>query len=125
MPSYNRIVMMGHLTREPELRATVNGSFVATVGLASNRRYKQGDDLKEEVCFVDMIAFGKTAEIVGQYLSKGDCIHIEGRLQQRRWETDSGEKRQKHEIVADHVTFIKTKKTQHPEGMHDDAPPYT
>lgn len=127
MPSHNHITMMGHLTRSPELRYTPNGTPVATLGLASNRRFKQGDDLKEEVCFVDVVVFGKTAENAAQFLDKGDCILVDGRLQQRRWEQEDGQKRSKHEIVGDRVTYIKTRRgpeatggAQH--GAQDDVP---
>lgn len=106
MASYNRTIIMGNLTRSPELRYTPNGTPLATFGLASNRRFKQGDELKEEVCFVDIVAFGRQAENAAQYLTKGRSVHIEGRLQQRRWETEDGQKRSKHEIVADHITFL-------------------
>jgi single-strand DNA-binding protein len=74
--------------------------------LAVSRRFKQGDDLKEEVCFVDIVVFGKQAEHCGQYLSKGNGVIVEGRLQQRRWETEDGQKRSKHEVVAQTVTFM-------------------
>ena len=67
---------------------------------------KQGEELKEEVCFVDIVVFGKQAEHCGQYLSKGNGAIIEGRLQQRRWETEDGQKRSKHEVVAQSVTFM-------------------
>ena len=124
MPSFNKVILMGNLTRSPELRYTPSGTPVVTIGMASNRRFKQGDELKEEVCFVDVVAFGRTAETAAQYLDKGDCIQVDGRLQQRRWETETGEKRQKHEVVADHVTFIKTKRgpQQEDHGTHDQAP---
>lgn len=117
MPSHNHLTMMGNLTRDPEIRYTPNGTPVASFGLASNRRFKQGDELKEEVCFLDVVVFGKTAETAVQYLHKGDCALFEGRLQQRRWEQDDGSKRSKHELVAQNVTFIRTKKG----GTHDDA----
>lgn len=120
MPSYNRVIMMGHLTRAPELRYTPSGTPVASFGLASNRRFRQGDDLKEEVCFIDVVVFGKTAESAGQYLDKGDCCQIEGRIQQRRWEGEDGRKHSKHEIVAEHITFIKTKRgAQHADTQPD------
>jgi single-strand DNA-binding protein len=71
-----------------------------------SRRFKQGDELKEEVCFIDIVVFGKQAEHCGQYLSKGNGAIVEGRLQQRRWETEDGQKRSKHEVVAQTVTFM-------------------
>jgi single-strand DNA-binding protein len=103
---FNKVILIGNLTRNPELRYTPNGTPVASLGLAVSRRYKQGDDLKEEVCFVDIVVFGKQAEHCGQYLSKGNGIIVDGRLQQRRWETDDGQKRSKHEVVAQTITFL-------------------
>ncbi len=106
----NLVVMSGNLTRDPELRYTPSGTPLASFGLASNRRFKQGDELKEEVCFIDVVVFGKLAEIVGQYKQKGDKIIVTARLQQRRWETDDGQKRSKHELVAEKVEFLGSKK---------------
>jgi single-strand DNA-binding protein len=105
----NKVIMLGHLTRNPELRYTPSGTPVASFGFAVNRRFKQGDDLKEEVCFVDVVVFGKPAENAGQYLAKGSKVLIEGRLQQRRWETEDGQKRSKHEIVADNIQYLSKK----------------
>jgi single-strand DNA-binding protein len=103
---FNKVILIGNLTRNPELRYTPNGTPVAALGLAVSRRYKQGDDLKEEVCFVDIVVFGKQAEHCSQYLSKGNGIIVDGRLQQRRWETEDGQKRSKHEVVAQSITFL-------------------
>ena len=106
MAGFNKVILMGNLTRNPELRYTPSGTPVASFGLAVSRRFKQGEDLKEEVCFVDIVVFGRQAEHCGQYLSKGNGAIIEGRLQQRRWETEDGQKRSKHEVVAQTVTFM-------------------
>ena len=106
MVGFNKIILIGNLTRNPELRYTPSGTPVANFGLAVNRRFRQADDQKEEVCFVDIVVFGKQAEHCGQYLSKGDVAIIDGRLQQRRWETEDGQKRSKHEVVAQNVTFL-------------------
>lgn len=99
---------MGNLTRDPELRYTPNGTAVANLGLAVNRRWKSGDELKEETDFFDIVVFGKQAENCGEYLHKGRPILVEGRLQQRRWETDDGQKRSKIEVVASNVQFLGT-----------------
>ncbi len=106
MAGFNKVILVGNLTRNPELRYTPSGTPVASLGLAVSRRYKQGDDLKEEVCFVDIVVFGKQAEHCGQYLSKGNGVIVDGRLQQRRWETEDGQKRSKHEVVAQTITFL-------------------
>jgi single-strand DNA-binding protein len=121
---FNKVILMGNLTRNPELRYTPSGTPVASFGLAVSRRFKQGDDLKEEVCFVDIVVFGKQAEHCGQYLSKGNGAIVEGRLQQRRWETEDGQKRSKHEVVAQTVTFMPKRQDGGGAGseppMHDE-----
>lgn len=106
MNGFNKVILMGNLTRNPELRYTPSGTPVASFALAVNRRYRQGEEMKEEVCYIDIVVFGKQAEHCGQYLSKGNGVIVEGRLQQRRWETDDGQKRSKHEVVAQTVTFM-------------------
>lgn len=117
MAGFNKVILIGNLTRNPELRYTPNGTPVAALGLAVSRRYKQGDDLKEEVCFVDIVVFGKQAEHCGQYLSKGNGVIVDGRLQQRRWETEDGQKRSKHEVVAQTITFL-PKRSEGGGGAH-------
>jgi single-strand DNA-binding protein len=98
---------MGNLTRDPEVRYTPNGSAVANFAIAVNRKYKQGEETKEEVSYIDIVVFGKQAENCGQYLNKGDAALIEGRLQQRRWDDkDTGAKRSKVEVAAQSVTFM-------------------
>ncbi len=113
---FNRMTAIGNLTRNPEVRYTPSGTPVATFGLAVNRRFKQGEDLKEEVMFIDVVVFGRTAENCSQHLVKGQQVLIEGRLQQRRWETEDGQKRSKHEIVAENVQFG-AKPGQHSNGQ--------
>jgi single-strand DNA-binding protein len=103
---FNKVILIGNLTRNPELRYTPSGTPVANFGLAVNRRFRQGDDQKDEVCYVDIVAFGKQAENCGQYLSKGDGAIIDGRLHYRQWETEEGQRRSKHEVVAQSVTFL-------------------
>jgi single-strand DNA-binding protein len=106
MASLNKVILLGNLTRDPELRYTPNGTPVASFGLAVNRRYRQGDESRDEVCYVDIVTFGRQAETVGEYLNKGNLAMIEGRLQWRSWETEDGQKRSKHEVVASNVQFL-------------------
>ena len=106
MSDTNTVIMTGNLTRKPELRYTPKGTGIADFGLASNRHYKQGDDLKEEVCFVDVTVFGSTAVAVASHLDKGRKVLVEGRLQFRSWETEAGQKRSKLEVVAERVNFL-------------------
>ncbi len=124
MVELNKVILIGNLTRNPELRYTPSGTPVANFGLAVNRRFRQGDDQKEEVCFVDIVVFGKQAEHCGQYLSKGDGAIVDGRLQQRRWETEDGQRRSKHEVVAQSVTFGPKKRSHdgEPGGGEEEYP---
>lgn len=112
MLNLNAVSLFGRLTRQPEVRFTTNGTAVASFGVAANRQFKQGEDLKEEVCFVDIVVFGKQAEACGQHLEKGQAVIVTGRLQQRRWEDGNGDKHSKHEVVADHVSFGPKKQNQ-------------
>jgi len=106
MTSFNKVILLGNLTRDPEVRYTPNGIAVASFAIAVNRKYKQGDETKEEVSYIDIVVFGKQAESCGQYINKGDSVLIDGRLQQRRWETEDGQKRTKIEVVAQSVNFM-------------------
>jgi len=106
MASLNKVILLGNLTRDPELRYTPNGTPVSSFGLAVNRRYRQGDEWKDEVCFIDVVTYGRQAETVGEYLSKGSLALVEGRLQWRSWESEEGQRRSKHEVVANTVQFM-------------------
>ena len=103
---FNKVILIGNLTRDPEMRYTPQGTSVCNFGLAVNRKYKQADDAKEEVMFINIVVFGKQADTCGQYLNKGSSALIEGRLKENRWETEDGQKRSKHEIVAQSVRFL-------------------
>ena len=112
MAGFNKVSLMGNLARDPEIRYAPNGTPVANFGLAVNRRYRQAEEMREDVCFVDIVIFGKQAETCGQYLSKGQGALIEGRLQMRKFETKEGQKVTKHEVVAENVRFL-SKRTDH------------
>jgi single-strand DNA-binding protein len=102
----NRVLLAGNLTRDPQLRQ-VGQSAVANFGLAVNRRFKGADgEPREEVTFIDIEAWGRTAELVGQYLTKGRAAFIEGRLKLDAWDDKDGQKRQKLKVVADGVQFL-------------------
>lgn len=107
MANLNKVFIMGNLTRNPELRYTPAGLAVASFGIAINSTWtaKNGEK-KEEVCYVDVSIFGRRAEVVGEYFSKGSPIFIEGRLQYNQWETKDGQKRNTLRIVADNFQFI-------------------
>ena len=106
MASLNHVVLLGNLTRDPEVRYTPSGTPVATLGLAVNNRVKQGDEWKDDPCFIDIVVFGKQAESCGEYLSKGQPVLVEGRLRYRTWEGQDGQKRSKHEVTAFRVQFM-------------------
>ena len=106
MSDSNIVVLTGNLTRRPELRYTPQGTGIADFGLASNRRYKVGDELQEETCFIEVTVFGSTAVAVASHLDKGRKVLVEGRLRWRQWETETGGKRSKLEVVAERVNFL-------------------
>ena len=106
MANFNKVILAGNLTRDPEVRYTPKGTAIAKLGMAINNRMKQGEEWKDEVCFVDVVVFGKQAENCSEYLNKGKLVLVEGRLQWRSWEDQSGQKRSKHEVVAQTVRFM-------------------
>jgi single-strand DNA-binding protein len=104
--SFNQVILMGNLTRDPELRTTPNGQTVCSFSLALNRSYKSADgNWTEATDFIDIVAWGPLGERVAQYLTKGRPALINGRIQSRSWEQD-GQKRSKVEVVAQDVTFL-------------------
>ena len=107
MASFNKVMLMGNLTRDPELRFTSNGSAVASFGLAVNRKFKQGDEWKDDVCFVDITAWGRQAETCKDYLRKGSSVMVEGRLKYDQWQDrDTGKTRSKLNVTATNVQFL-------------------
>ena len=105
MASYNRVVLVGNLTRDVELRYTPQGTAVTDVSLAVNERVKRNDQWVEEANFFDITLWGRTAEVAGEYLGKGSSILIEGRLKLDRWEQD-GQKRSKIKIVGEKMQML-------------------
>jgi single-strand DNA-binding protein len=114
---YNKIILVGNLTREVELKALPGGSDLAIFGLATNKKWKdQNGEDRQEVMFIDISVFGKMAGVLNQYLSKGSKVLIEGRLVLEQWEKD-GQKRSRHKIIADTVQFMDTKSSSQ-GGQH-------
>lgn len=110
---FNRIIMLGNLTRDPELRYLPSGGAVCTTGLATNRRFKKTDGSQgEEVCFIDITFFGRTAEIANQYLSRGKKVLVEGRLKLDQWTDQQGVKRSKHSITVETLQMIDKQDTE-------------
>jgi single-strand DNA-binding protein len=108
MASFNKVILVGNLTRDPELRYTPKGTAIARLGIACNRKWKsETGELKEEVTFVDVDAFGKTAETIAQYLKKGRPILMEGRLKYDTWEDkQTNQKKSKLGVVLESFQFI-------------------
>lgn len=108
MASYNRVIMIGNLTRDPEYKQLSSGQAVCRLGLASNRQFKnrQSGDMVQEVCYVDIDVWGAQAESCRQYLQKGRSVLVEGRLKLDSWQDENGNNRSKHTIVADRVVFL-------------------
>ena len=106
MASYNKVLLMGNLTRDPELRFTAGGTAVANFGIAVNRKFKQGEEWKEDVCFVDITVWGKLAENCTEYLSKGRRVLVDGRLNFSSWEAKDGQTRNKLDVVANSVDIL-------------------
>ena len=129
MASFNKVMLMGNLTRDPELRYTSNGSAVASFGIAVNRKFKQGDEWKDDVCFVDITVWGKQGENCAEYLSKGRPAFVEGFLKFSTWESD-GQRKSKLEVVANTVQFLGSRSDstggtsveQTPVSDEDDVP---
>ena len=108
MASFNKVILMGNLTRDPELRYTSSGYAIANLAIATNRKWKdQEGNPKEEVTYIEISAFGKQAELIGEYLQKGKGIHIEGRLRLDQWEDKTtGQKRSKLGVVLERFQFV-------------------
>lgn len=103
----NKVLLCGRLTRDLEIRYIGGGSAVCDLPLAVNNKYRRSDgETVEEVCYVDVTVWGKTAENCNQYLSKGSGVFVEGRLKLENWETQDGQKRSKHKVIADRVQFM-------------------
>ena len=109
MASFNKVILVGNLTRDPQVRYTPGGSAVAEVGLAVNRSWfdKNSNSRKEETTFVDVTLWGRTAEVASEYLTKGRSVLIEGRLQLDQWDDkESGQKRSKLKVVGENMTML-------------------
>jgi single-strand DNA-binding protein len=120
MANLNKVLLIGRLTRDPELRYTQNGTAVVEFGLAMNRNYTTADgQKKEDTCFVTVIMWQKKAEIISQYMRKGRQIFIEGRLELDSWQTSDGQKRSKLRVVGSNFQFLGPP----PDGASSAKPP--
>ena len=123
MASYNKVILAGNLTRDPELKYTSTGMAIAKIGIAMNRKWKsETGEMKEEVTFVDVDAFGRQAETIGQYMKRGKPILIEGRLKLDQWDDkQSGQKRSRLGVVLENFQFLDSGKGA--EGGMAGGPP--
>ncbi len=105
--SYNRIILVGNLTKDPELSYTASNTAVCKFGIATNRKWRdrEGND-KEDTCFIDCTLFGRSAETFKKYMSKGREVMVEGRLQLNQWTTQEGDKRSRHQVFVENFTFV-------------------
>lgn len=108
MASYNKAILIGNLTRDPEVRYTPKGTAICDIGLAINRKYKtDGGEQREEVTFVDVTLWGRTAEVVGEYCKKGRPLMVEGRLETESWDDKTtGQKRSKLKVVGENIQLL-------------------
>ena len=108
MPSFNKVILVGNLTRDPELRYTPSGKAIAKLGLAVNRSWKtESGETRDETTFVDVDAFGRQAEVLGQYLRKGRPVMVEGRLKLDQWDDkQTGQKRSRLGVILESFQFL-------------------
>ena len=107
---YNKVILVGNLTRDVEIRYTSSGSALAKVGIATNRRFKSATgEIKDETMFIDLTFFGRTAEIANQYLRKGSKVLVEGRLVLEQWVAQDGTKRSRHSITVENMQMLDTR----------------
>ncbi len=116
MASFNKVLLMGNLTRDPELRYTPGGQAVCDLGIAVNRRYSVNGQEREEVCFVDIVVWAKQAESCGRYLHKGSPVFVEGRLQYDSWDDKDGKKRSRLRVTAERVQFLGARNEEARQG---------
>lgn len=120
----NKVLLIGNLTRDPELRYIPSGSAVATFTVAVNRVYKdQAGEKKEQTSFIRVVVWGRRAEVCGEYLSKGSPVFVEGRLQSRDWETQEGQKRNTVEVIADNIQFLRSGTKQGAQAQAQSSAP--
>lgn len=122
MASFNKVILMGNLTRDPELRQFPSGGYVCKLGLAVNRRFKtaQGEE-RDEVTFVDVEAFNKQAEVLAKFMTKGRPLLVEGRLKLDQWQDSEGNNRSRLGVVLESFTFIGGRGDGQNEGGQDDG----
>jgi single-strand DNA-binding protein len=120
MASYNKVILMGNLTRDPEKRYTDGGTCIVNLSIAVNRRIKRQNEWVEEANFFDIVVFGNQAENCAKFLAKGRPILVDGELHQRRWEAQDGTKRSKVEVMANMIRFLGPRPDGAPSAHSDE-----
>ena len=118
--SFNKIILVGRLTRDPEVKYSTNGTQISLFSIAVDRKYKSNDG--DNTDFVKVVSFGKLADFVANYLVKGRLILVEGELRIRRWKTSEGDSRTSAEVVANSVNFMETKSRQNNSNIDSNIP---
>ena len=121
---FNKIILVGNLTRDIELRYSQGGMGIATTAIATSRKFTVNGEKKEEICFVDITFFGRSAEVANQFLRRGSKILVEGRLNFDQWVDQNGQKRSKHSVVVETMQMLDTKSSapQQEHGRYDEEP---
>ena len=117
MPNFQKLIIIGHLTRDPVLSYTPNQTEVVEFGIATNRKWtNQAGQKQEEVLFIDCVMFGKRSTAIREYCSKGDPLLVEGRLKLETWQAQDGSNRSKHKVIVENFTFMGSPKDK-PQGQ--------
>lgn len=126
MASFNRVILLGNMVRDPDVRYLQAGTAVVDIGLAVNDRVKRGNEWVDEATFVDVTFFGKTAEVIGQYLKKGSPVLVEGRLKLDQWQTEAGDKRSKLKVVGEKMQMVggKGESRQQDDNQQEEETPF-
>ena len=119
---FNKIILVGNLTRDIELRYSQAGMGIAKTAIATSRKFTSNGEKKEEVCFVDVTFFGRSAEVANQYLRKGSKILVEGRLQFEQWVDQNGQKRSKHSVIVETMQMLDSRADSQAQGGYNNAP---
>jgi len=118
---FNKVVLVGNLTRDIELRYAQSGSAIANTAIATSRKFTQNGERKEEVCFMDITFFGRSAEVANQYLRRGSKILVEGRIKFDQWVAQDGSKRSKHSVIVETMQMLDSKADAQAQGAGDSA----
>lgn len=124
---YNKIVLIGNLTKDIELRYVSNDKALAKTGIAVNHKYKIGSETKDEVCFIDLTIWGRSAEVANQYLKKGSKVLIEGRLVFERWQDQTGQTKSRHTVSVSNLVMLDSKSSSDNNAggyNHNSSPSY-